>query len=241
MATPIRFTVTATAFHHAARELGVDVRGYTCDRVPSSTRTDGGEDTRGLRATLELIDAARAEIGITATDEYGRWRARAASDGLDAIIVERQRDELIVTSLPVPGWERAVAALLPPLHRAPGESVHTVLDGGEERQVRPAHGAPLGHLPGSPGGTTLEDIRRVWRRPRTGQGHFVIDADRQSRGTLRWISTEHGSYATAAAEVGTRRLSYIPIDNNDLGDLLRERTRPEPSISDRVRDRARNS
>lgn len=236
-----RFVLTATTLRVLGRALDI-----TVDHAPLELPADEPVTAEHVRTAFEELTEAglgtpdgvapeveRAlrlladpDVAVTATAELadGPWAARACFDGQHAVLVEQVDTDVVVTRLPVPGWEPGLAALLPRLEPAPGEPVTTVVDdSGHEVDER---SGGIAYLPTSAGPSTLADVTRVLDAPRTAGGCFAVTTRERGAATpdLAWVNTPLGSYAiTTDATSGRTRTAYVPVDNTALGTLLSER------------------
>ncbi|WP_144311888.1 ESX secretion-associated protein EspG [Actinopolyspora erythraea] len=231
------------------RLLGVPVRGYplelpypggdrlttlrAAERAHEELVANGLADEHQLkeevREAVLLLGEPEVAVGILANDDRGEWLARAASGGDRAVLVEQLGDTVEFTWLPGEDWHFRLAGMLPSMRPAPGNAVSTTRAASNEPMADDGPDPVLLHNGRTARGSSdMRDVARVFAARRNGSGHFAPhvtgpSGDLRELPALSWVDTELGCYAVRDEPVrGHNRTTFTPVDNSELGRLLRD-------------------
>ncbi|SDD88194.1 ESX secretion-associated protein EspG [Actinokineospora iranica] len=183
------------------------------------------EVEQALRVLAEP-EVAIAVVGSSAAT--GPLHARASTAGRHAVLVTRVEQALRFEVLRPEAMVRAAAHLLPPAKAGPGQSVSitrpraaTAPDsvGAAHSVVRP---------PRTGAHAQEQAATRILRRPRLGDGYFVVNRGRRRTQGLTWVDTDAGRYLglSRTDQRGDTNVTYFPADSErvarKLGELVDE-------------------
>lgn len=187
-----------------------------------------------LRSQVGLFAGGRWSIAMLGTAGDRQYCARAVSNGREAVLAQRHGDVVRFDPIEPDSLVNAVVRLLPPMRPGPGGSLTIVLP---DDQAKPAHrsvdeGFGQSFLEQArpardSAGAQLASAQAILRRPRLGEGYFVI-TERGSGGreseplTVNWLDTDGGRYTIVPSTGGDGRryATYAPADSARLAQHL---------------------
>ncbi|MGH3859198.1 ESX secretion-associated protein EspG [Actinokineospora sp.] len=240
------FDLSFTAIDILSQGLGVNTRVFPfqipsvgreiADRIRIAGAVRDDMTRRGLvrrgdlepevEHSLRLLADPEIAVAVLGTTNRGALHARASLAGRDGVIVVRDNQILRFTLVRAEAVITSVVALLPAARPGPGQSVSITRpavvpppdsDGGFQSAVRP---------PRSSSDAQLRMAGDILRRPRLGDGYFVVSKGKQRAPGLSWLDTDAGRYLGLARtdDRGDTHVTYFPGDGariaHNLGDLV---------------------
>lgn len=241
------FDLSFTAVDILSQGLGINCRVFPFQlpsvgqyledrvRIAAAVRDDlhrrglarGGDLAREVESALRLLggqDTAIAVLGNTSMG--GALYARAAMAGGDAAVVVKKDQVLRFSVVRPEALIHSVVQLLPPAKAGPGQSVSITQTGSA-----PPPDAEAGftmrtavRAPRTSADAQLRMATDILRRPRLGDGYFVVTHGSRRAPGLSWTDTDAGRYlsVTRTDDRGDTHVTYSPADSHRVAHKLGE-------------------